>query len=78
MPETIQVPARLFKRFLRAGEALNELHEAFEDYLISTSPTLLRKLRRARRQHIAGKTRPLGDLRREMNVSPSARAGTRE
>ncbi len=44
MSEAIQVPASLFKKFLRAGEALNEPHEAFEDYRISTRPTLLRKL----------------------------------
>ncbi len=78
MPETIQLPAGLFKKFLRAGEALGELHDAWEDYLISTNPTMLRKLRVARREHIGGKTRPLGDLKRELNVSPSARASTRE
>jgi hypothetical protein len=76
--ETIQVPASLFKKFLRASEALSELHEAWEDYLISTNPTLLRKLRAARREHVAGRTHPLGDLRRELNLSPSARASTRE
>jgi hypothetical protein len=78
MPETIQVPAGLFRKFLRAGEALSELQEALEDYLISANPTLLRKLRAARREHVSGKTHPLGDLRRELNLSPSARASTRE
>ena len=78
MPETIQVPAGLFKKFLRAGQALGELHEALEDYLISANPTLLRKLRRARKEQVSGKTRPLADLWRELSLSPSARAGTRQ
>jgi hypothetical protein len=44
-----------------------ELHEALEDYLISSNPTLLRKLRAARREHAARKTRPLADLKRELD-----------
>jgi len=77
MPETIQVPTGLFRKFLRAGEALSELHEALEDYLISANPTLVRKLRIARRDHLSGKTRPMGDLRCELNLPPSVRARTR-
>ncbi len=58
MAETIPIPAELFKRFIRAGEALGDLHHAFEDYLISANPALLRKLRKARREELAGKARP--------------------
>lgn len=77
MARTVAIPVELFKKFLHAREALEDWHGAFEDYLVSANPTLLRKLRRARREHVSGKTRPLGDLRGELNLSPSARAGTR-
>ncbi len=69
MSQTIQVPTELFQKFLRAGEALSEFHDTFEDYLITTNPALLRKLRRSRRDHLAGKTRSFDDLKREMKLS---------
>lgn len=68
MPQTIQVPAKLFQKFLRAGEALSDLHDSFEDYLIATNPRLLRKLRRSRREQLAGKTRPFDELKRELHL----------
>ena len=64
MAQTVQVPAELYKKLLRASETLSDLHDAFEDYLISTNPALLKKLRRARRDHVAGKTRPFQELKR--------------
>ncbi len=73
MADTVQVPAELFQKLVRATEALGDLHEAFEDYLISTNPALLRKLRKARRQHLAGKTRPFEELKRTLNINSSAR-----
>ena len=68
MPQTVEVPAKLFKKFLRAGEALSDLHEAFEEYLITTNPRLLRRLRRSRRDELAGKTRPFEELKRELHL----------
>jgi hypothetical protein len=68
MGHTIEVPTEVLRKFARASEALDEFHDAFEDFLISQNPKLLRELRRARREHLQGKTRPfaefLGDLDR--------------
>jgi hypothetical protein len=72
MASTVQVPSRLFGKFLRASEALDEFHEAFEDFLILRNPALLRKLRKARRQHLAGRTRPFADFERELRRTLSA------
>ncbi len=73
MPQTVGIPVRLFKKFLRANEAFGELHEAFEDYVISINPALLRKLRKARREDLAGKTRPFVDLKRQLNIHSRSR-----
>jgi hypothetical protein len=72
MGQTVEVPAELFNKFLRASEALDELHDAFEDFLILHNPGLLRKLRRARREQLSGKTRSWEDFKQEF-----ARSGRR-
>ncbi len=64
MGQTIEVPAELFSKFLRASEALDELHDAFEDFLILHNPGLLRRLRKARREQLAGKTRSWDEFKR--------------
>lgn len=67
MGHTVEVPTDIFRKFARATEALDELHDAFEDFLISHNPKLLRELRRARREHLAGKTRPFAEFVAELN-----------
>ena len=66
MDQMVQVPAEVFDKFLRASRALDELHDAMEDFLIAHNPALLRKLRRARREDLAGKTRPFEEFLREL------------
>ncbi len=58
MGATVEIPVELYNKWLRVGEALDEWHDAFEDYLITRNRKLLRELRKARREHLAGKTRP--------------------
>ncbi len=65
MANTVQIPADLFRRFVSATEAFDELHDAFEDFLILHNPTLLRRLRRARKQQLAGKTRSWEGFKKE-------------
>ncbi len=67
MSSTVLVPGRLFKKFLQAGEAFDRFNEAFEDFLIAHNPKLLRELRKARREHLAGKTRPFAEFEEELN-----------
>jgi len=58
MGQTVEVPREILRKFARASEAFDELHDAFEDYLITRNRKLLRELRKARQEHLAGKTRP--------------------
>lgn len=68
MPRVVQIAVELLKKLDRASEALVDLRDAFEDYLIATNPSLLKKLRRARRDDLAGRTRPFEELRRELSL----------
>ena len=68
MAATARIPDELFRKFLRAEQVLGDLHDALEDYLISQNPRLLRKLRKARREDLAGKTRPFSELTRELGL----------
>ena len=68
MAISFPVPVELVKKLKRAEKAFDDLHDAFEDYLISTNPGLLKKLRRSRRDQLAGRTRPFEDLKRELDL----------
>ena len=73
MASTIKIPTELFEKFVRMGKALDQFHEAFEDFLIARNPALLRELRQARREHLAGKTRPFEEFERELSHKPKRR-----
>jgi len=65
MGQTVEVPAELFTKFLRASKALDDLHDAFEDFLILHNPGLLRRLRKARREQLSGKTRSWEEFKQD-------------
>jgi hypothetical protein len=69
MSQTVEVPTGLFNKFLRASEVLDELHDAFEDFLILHNPALLRKIRKARREQLLGKTRSWEEFKRDFTRS---------
>ena len=55
---TLTVPKHMIEEVLHATEAVMVLHDDLENYLIAHHPGLLKKLHHARREHLAGKTRP--------------------
>ena len=59
MAKTVAVPTALLKKMSRAAKALQELEEDFEDLLLSAAPGFLSKMRKARAEHLAGKTKPV-------------------
>jgi len=69
MGQTVEIPVNLFSKCLRASKALEEWRDAFEDFLIASNPRLLRELRKARQEHLSGKTRPWEKFKRELTNS---------
>lgn len=68
MSQTLQLPSHLVKRLAEVCIEFGDLHDELEDFLISRNPRLLRKLRKARREDLAGKTRPYDQLARELGL----------
>ena len=62
MGETVEIPVALLSRMAEASEAMRELEEELEDYLISQDTELLSRLERARQQHRRGVLRPFAEL----------------
>ena len=71
MAETVQVPAELFRRFVDATGAYDELCDALEDFLIWHNPALLRRFRKARRERLSGKTRSWEEVKKDIPRSGS-------
>jgi hypothetical protein len=69
MGQTVEIPVDLYNKWLRAGEALDEWHDAFEDFLILHNPGLLRRLREARQEQLSGKTRSWEEFKRDFTHS---------
>lgn len=68
MPKTIEVPASLIKKISKATHAFHELEDELEDFLLLSDSEFLAKMRRSRKNHLAGKTRPLESLKQELCI----------
>ena len=68
MPKTIEVPATLIKKLSKATLAFQELENELEDYLLLSDPKFLARMRRSRANHLAGKTRPINALKKELCI----------
>ncbi|MBI5683373.1 MAG: hypothetical protein HZC45_09505 [Deltaproteobacteria bacterium] len=68
MPKTIEVPAILIKKMSKAASAFQELEDELEDFLLLSNPEFLAKMHRSRADHLAGKTRPIEELKKELCI----------
>ena len=62
MGETVEIPVSLLRKRAEASEAMREVEEELEDYVISQDTELLSRLERARQQHRGGIMRPFAEL----------------
>lgn len=56
--QTVTLPKRFVEHMVKVSVQFETLHDELEDFLIARQPSLVKKLRRARQEHLAGKTRP--------------------
>ncbi len=68
MSKTLEVPAALLRKMARAAEAFEEFETSLEDYLIARDPQMLGRLREGRAAHLAGRVRPLSELKKELCI----------
>jgi len=57
--QTIEIPVRLLHRIMETERTLGLILDEMEDFLSAHDPMFLKKMRSARAEHRAGKTRSL-------------------
>ena len=68
LAKTVEVPASLLRKLARAAEAFGRLEDDLEDYLLSRDPHFVARMREARAAHLAGRLRPLSELKQELCI----------
>lgn len=68
MSKTVEVPISLIKKLSKATHAFKELEDKLEDFLLLSDPEFLAKILRSRADHLAGKTRPIDELKKELCI----------
>ena len=64
--KNVPVPRRLFESMIEAYQKWEKFSDEFEDFLLSEDEQFLQKMRRARKEHRAGKIRDLETLKQEL------------
>lgn len=68
MAGTVTIPLSLFKKMSKATQAFQDLEDEFENFLLASNPEFVAKMRSARRDHVAGKTKSLQKLKKELCI----------
>lgn len=62
----ITLPRELFSSMLEVYQKWEKFSDEFEDFLSASDEKFVKKMRRARKEHLVGKTRGLEDLKQEL------------
>ena len=65
---TITLPKKIFKNYVQASEDFERAQSDLEDYILAHSQEFLTKIRRARKEHGAGKFSDWKDLKLKYGV----------
>lgn len=68
MPKMISVPETLIEKISKAGKAFQELEDELEDYLLTSDPAFIEKMRRSRKSHVEGNVRPFSVLKSDQCI----------
>jgi len=68
MQKTIEMPTSLIGKISKAAKAFEALEDELEDFLLSKDHEFLEKMRKAKKAHRAGKTKPLKDIKKELCI----------
>ena len=66
MLKTISVPQKLLGSMIEAQRKWEEFSDEFEDFLFSMDKQFIKKMGRAREEHLKGNVRDLQELKREL------------
>jgi hypothetical protein len=63
---TITLPKKLFDSLIEAQKNWERVSNELEDFLLSLDKRFIRKMKKARKEHLKGKTRDLIKLKQEL------------
>lgn len=64
--KTIEVPQELFKSMMEAYQKWEKFSNEFEDFLLSFNEKFIKKMRKARKEHLQRKIRDIEILKKEL------------
>lgn len=64
--ETIAVPQKLFSSMIKAQRKWEEFSNELEDFLLASDERFIRKMEKAREEHLEGKVRDFQELKQEL------------
>lgn len=64
--KTIPVPQRLFESMIEAYQKWEKFGDEFEDFILARDEKFIKKMRKAKKEHRAGKTKDLEALKQEL------------
>ena len=62
----VTIPRTLFRSLVQLSTEWDRVQERLADFLLSSDKQFIKKMTRARQQHLSGKTTPLSVLKREL------------
>ena len=64
--KTISIPRRLLDSMIEAQRKWEEFSDELEDFLLSSDKQFIKKMEKARKEHLKGKIRDLQGLKQEL------------
>ncbi len=62
----LEVPEKVLDSMAQVYQKVEEFYDEFEDFAFSSDLKFIKKMRKAKREHFAGKTRALAELKSEL------------
>jgi len=64
--KTISLPKKLFNSMIEAQRKWKEFSDELEDFLLSSDRRFIKKMEKARKEHLKGKVRSLQEFKQEL------------
>jgi hypothetical protein len=64
--KTVILPQKLFESMFEAYRKWEEFSEEFEDFLLASDKKFIKKMRKARKEHLKGKVKDLVILKQKL------------
>lgn len=64
--KTISIPTNLLDKMINAVEYFEDFNNEFEDFLLRHDNAFIKKMMKARNEHLKGKVKQISELKKEL------------